>query len=75
MTKSSAPSLTEKEQSFKDMFPDVWMCPYCMSDLQQCVSIPRDDILGHVNREHCDYALAKVTWESLYRRLAVVGGL
>lgn len=64
-----------REESFKEKFPEKWLCPYC-AQLQMCTGeIPRDEILGHVLREHGHEFEGLLNWENFYNRMIMVGGI
>lgn len=67
--------LPEVEQSFKDKFPDPWVCPFCMAGQEMHEHIPRAEILKHVSGQHPAENSGKVTWKGLYTRMSMVGGL
>lgn len=64
-----------REEEYKDKFPEEWICPFC-AQMQMCQGlVKRDDIIGHVNREHGSEFEGPLTWEVFYNRMIPIGGL
>ena len=67
-----------EEINYAEMFPeDGWLCPYCMIEVEEPEKalVERRDIPSHLVFQHQWEPGKHMTWEYIYNRLAMVGGI
>lgn len=62
---------------YSEFFPETgWICPYCIDGVDENeVKFDRQDIPMHLVYQHEWVNDKDLTWESIYNRLSVVGGV
>ena len=65
----------KSQNEFKGKFPEHWLCPYCMTEVEEekkCL-VDREEIPKHLSSQH-EWDL-DIDWEYIYNRMIMVGGI